>query len=173
MHLQTDETGFYFITLPVGSNYTFTVNRKNYLLYSDVFSVKEKQPDSTYQKNIQLQPIQLNASVTLKNIQFASNSYQLEPVSDIELDKMVQLLNDNPTVQLQVNGHTDNTGTAAANLMLSANRAKAVATYLVNKGISPKRLSSKGFGQTKPIAGNDTEEGKAKNRRTDIVVVGL
>ena len=173
MHLQTDETGFYFITLPVGSNYTFTVNRKNYLLYSDVFSVKEKQPDSTYQKNIQLQPIELNASVTLKNIQFASNSYQLEPVSDIELDKVVQLLTDNPTVQLQVNGHTDNTGTPASNLTLSANRAKAVATYLVNKGISSKRLSSKGFGQTKPVAGNDTEEGKAKNRRTEIVIVGL
>ena len=173
MKVQTDETGFYFITLPVGSNYTFTVNRKDYLLYSDVFPLHTKLPDSTYQKNIPLQPIQLNASVTLKNIQFALNSYQLEPVSTIELDKVLQLLTDNPTVRLQINGHTDNIGTPAANLVLSANRAKAVAGYLIGKGIAAKRLSSKGFGETKPVAGNNTEEGKAKNRRTEIVVTGL
>ncbi len=173
MKVQTDETGFYFITLPVGSDYTFTVNRTGYLLYSDVFALGRKLPDSTYQKDIPLQPIEMNASVTLKNIQFATNSYQLEPVSDIELDKIVQLLTDDPTVQLQVNGHTDNIGSAAANLILSANRAKAVAEYLIGKGISAKRISSRGLGQTKPIADNDTEEGKAKNRRTEFVVTGL
>ena len=171
--VQTDETGFYFITLPVGSDYTFTVNRKDYLLYSDVFVLSKKIPDSTYQKDIALQPIELNASVTLKNIQFTTNSYQLEPVSSIELDKMVQLLNDNPTVRLQINGHTDNTGAAATNLTLSSNRAKAVTDYLISKGITAKRLSSKGFGQTKPVAGNETEEGKAKNRRTEFVVTGM
>ncbi len=173
MNVQTDETGFYFITLPVGSDYTFTVNRKNYLLYSDLFALSKKLPDSIYQKNIALQPIELNATVTLKNIQFALNSYQLEPVSNIELDKVVQLLNDNPTVQLQINGHTDNTGTPASNLTLSSNRAKAVVGYFISKGISAKRLSSKGYGQTKPIAENTTEEEKAKNRRTEIVVIGL
>ena len=173
MNVQTDETGFYFITLPVGTDYTFTVNRKNYMLYSDVFNLTQKFPDSTYQKDISLQPIEINASVTLKNIQFASNSYQLEPVSEIELNKLLQLLNDNPTVQLQINGHTDNTGTPTTNLTLSANRAKAVADYLISKGIAAKRLSSKGFGETKPVTDNNSEEGKAKNRRTEFVITGV
>ncbi len=171
--VQTDETGFYFITLPVGTDYTFTVNRKNYLLYSDVFPLSKKIPDSTYQKDIALQPIELNASVTLKNIQFPTNSYQLEEVSAIELNKLIQLLNDNPTVHLQINGYTDNAGTPADNLTLSANRAKAVADYLIGKGVAKQRLSYKGFGETKPVADNSTEAGKAKNRRTEFVVTGI
>lgn len=171
--LQTDETGFYFMTLPVGKNYTFTVNRKGYLFYSNVFALANKLPDSTYQKDIALQPIQLNASVTFKNIQFATNAYQLEPASMAELNKLLQLLTDNPTLHVQVNGHTDNSGTPAANLLLSANRAKAVTDYLVSKGIDGKRLLHKGFGDTKPVASNDTEEGKAKNRRTEFVVTAL
>ncbi|TKK69926.1 flagellar motor protein MotB [Ilyomonas limi] len=171
--VQTDGTGFYFITLPVGKDYTFTVNRKGYLFYSDVFPLSKKQPDSTYQKDIQLQPLQLNAAVTFKNIQFQTNSYQLEPVSMIELNKLLQLMTENPTIKVQVNGHTDNVGTPAANLNLSTNRAKAVVDYLISKGIDAKRLQYKGFGETKPIADNNSEEGKAKNRRTEFVITGL
>ncbi len=96
MKVQTDETGFYFIILPLGSDYTFTVNRRNYLPYSDVYTLSKKEPDSTYRKDITLQPIELNASVTLKNIQFANNSFELQPVSTIELDKVYQLLTENP-----------------------------------------------------------------------------
>lgn len=171
--LQTDETGYYFVTLPVGKDYTFTVNRKGYLFYSDAFNLGSKAPDSTYKKDIALQPIQLNAGITFKNIQFATNSYQLEPVSTIELDKLVQLLGENPTLKVQISGHTDNTGSAAENMKLSANRAKAVVDYLVSKGIDSKRLSSKGYGATEPIASNDTEAGKAANRRTAFTITGL
>ena len=171
--VQTDGTGFYFITLPVGKDYTFTVNRKGYLFYSDVYALSKEMPDSTYQKDIQLQPIQLNASVIFKNIQFQTNSFQLEPVSLIELSKLLQLMNENPTIKVQVNGHTDNVGTPAANLSLSTNRAKAVVDYLVSKGIDAKRLQYKGFGATKPIADNSTDEGKAQNRRTEFVITGL
>ena len=160
--MQTDGTGFYFITLPIGKDYTFTVNRKGYLFYSDVYALSKKLPDSTYQKDIQLQPIQLNAAVIFKNIQFATNSYQLEPVSLIELSKLLQLMNENPTVKVQVNGHTDNVGTPASNLGLSANRAKAVVDYLISKGINAKRLQYKGFGETKPIADNSSKEVKPK-----------
>ena len=74
-NVQTDETGFYFITLPVGRNYTFTVNRKGYLFYSDVFNLADKPSDSTYEKNIALQPVELNATVRMKNIQFASKLF--------------------------------------------------------------------------------------------------
>ena len=171
--VQTDETGFYFITLPVGRNYTFTVNRKGYLFYSDVFDLADKAPDSTYQKDITLNPVEINASVTLKNIQFANNSYQLENVSLIELNQLVQLMNENPGLKIEIDGHTDNVGNEAANLKLSTDRAKAVAEYLVGRGIDIKRLTWKGFGESRPIGDNTTPEGRSKNRRTEFRVTGV
>lgn len=170
--VQTDEKGNYLITLPVGKDYAFNVNRKGYLFYSDNFSLANKSPDSTYEKNIPLQPIELNASVVLRNIFFDLNKYDLKNESTVELDKVVQLLNENPTIKIQIAGHTDNIGTAADNLKLSENRAKAVVTYLVGKGVDAKRLTSKGYGATQPVADNKTEEGRALNRRTELKIVG-
>jgi outer membrane protein OmpA-like peptidoglycan-associated protein len=169
--VQTDETGNYLITLPVGKDYAFNVNRRGYLFYSDNYSLKEKSPDSTYEKNIPLQPIEVNASIVLKNIFFDFNKYDLKSESQVELDKLVQLMQDNPTVKIQIEGHTDNIGKAADNLKLSENRAKAVVIYLVSKNISITRLIAKGFGATKAIADNNTEEGRAHNRRTELKVV--
>lgn len=172
-NVQTDETGFYFITLPVGKNYTFTVNRKGYLFYSDVFNLADKASDRTYEKNIALQPVELNATVRMKNIQFASNSFQLEPVSMIELNKLIQLMNDNPSIKIQINGYTDNVGTDADNIKLSESRSKAVVDFLISKGIDAKRMTWKGFGEAQPIADNSTEEGRALNRRTEFIITGL
>lgn len=171
--VQTDETGFYFITLPVGKNYTFTVNRKGYMFYSDVFNLADKPSDSVYEKNISLEPVALNATVRLKNIQFDTKSFQLAPVSMIELNKLVQLMNDNPSMKIQINGYTDNVGSDADNLKLSQARSQSVADYLISKGIDAKRLSAKGFGETQPIADNTTEAGRAANRRTEFIVTGL
>ncbi len=171
--LQTDETGFYFITLPEGKNYTFTINRKGYLFYSAVFPLQGKPADSTYIKDIQLQPITVNSTVALKNIQFEVNSFKLQPVSLTELDKLVQLMTDNPTVAIQINGYTDNIGKDADNIVLSTSRAKAVADYLVGKNIAANRLTWKGYGAAKPIADNTTEDGRAKNRRTEFTVVAM
>lgn len=171
--VQSDETGFYFITLPTGKDYTFSVNRKGYLFYTEVYALSSAKADSTYKKNILLQPVELNTTLTFKNIQFQSNAYTLDPVSFIELDKLLQLLNDNPSVKILISGHTDNTGNAATNLKLSEQRAKAVADYLVTKGIDAKRISYKGFGSTHPVANNNTEEGKAANRRTEFKVIGM
>lgn len=170
--VQTDETGHYLITLPVGKDYAFNVNRRGYLFYSDNYSLKDKSPDSTYEKNIPLQPIEVNAAVVLRNIFFDFNKFDLRPESQVELDRLVQLLKDNPGVKIQLEGHTDNVGTAADNLKLSANRAKSVVNYLVSKGIAASRLTSKGFGATRPIADNKTEEGRGRNRRTELKVIG-
>lgn len=169
--VQTDELGNYLITLPVGKDYAFNVNRRGYLFYSDNYSLSKEAPDSVYQKNIPLQPIEVNASIVLNNIFYAVNKYSLDTSSQVELDKVVQLLAENPTLKIEISGHTDNTGKPADNLTLSNNRAKAVINYLGTKGISATRLSYKGFGATKPVADNKTEAGKAKNRRTELRVV--
>ena len=168
--VQTDEKGNYLITLPVGKDYAFNVNRKGYLFFSDNFSLTTTSPDST-EKNIPLQPIEENASVVLKNIFFDVNKYEIKTTSQVELDKIVQLLNDNPTVKIQLAGHTDNVGNASDNLKLSENRAKAVINYLVSKGIDAKRLTPKGYGASQPVADNKTEEGRAINRRTELKVI--
>lgn len=166
MKIQTDELGEYFITLPIGKNYTFSVNRKGYLFYNELYEMKNMVADSVYKKDIALQPVALHTSIAFKNIQFEHNSYKLLPVSLIELDKLFQLLKDNPTLKVEIGGHTDNSGNTADNLKLSTNRAKAVVDYLVSKGIAINRLTYKGFGESKPIADNATAEGRAINRRT-------
>ncbi|MBX2931899.1 MAG: PD40 domain-containing protein [Chitinophagaceae bacterium] len=173
MKIQTDELGEYFITLPLGKNYTFTVNRKGYLFYTELYELQNKEADSVYKKDIPLQPIALNSNIVLQNIQFEPNSFKLLPVSLIELNKLLQILNDNPTLQVEISGHTDNTGNAADNVKLSTQRAKAVVDYLVDKGITTNRLTYKGYGASKPIADNKTEQGRAKNRRTECKIVGL
>ena len=168
--VQTDEQGNYFITLPVGKDYVFNVNRKGFLFFSDNFLLSQRAPDSTYEKNIPLQPIEVNASIILKNIFFETNKFQLDPKSQAELDKIVQLLNDNPTLKIEISGYTDNVGKPSDNLSLSNNRAKSVVTYLIGKGIAAQRVAAKGYGETKPVADNTTEDGKAKNRRTELKV---
>lgn len=169
--VQTDEEGNYLITLPTGKDYAFNVNRKGYLFYSENFSLKTSGNDTTYTINIPLIPIEVNASVVLKNVFFDVNKAELKPESMIELDKVVQLMKDNPTLKIEINGHTDNVGKPADNLTLSNNRAKAVINYFLYKGVAADRLSSKGFGETKPVADNTSEQGRAKNRRTELKVV--
>lgn len=169
--VQTDETGNYLITLPIGRDYAFNVNRKGYLFYSENFSFVQKSPDSTYNIDIPLQPLEANASIVLKNIFFDVNKTDLKPESQVELDNLVQLMKDNPALKIQINGHTDNVGKAADNLKLSNGRAASVVTYITSKGISADRLSSQGFGATQPVDTSDTEEGRAKNRRTELKVL--
>ncbi|MGF2413394.1 MAG: OmpA family protein, partial [Ferruginibacter sp.] len=111
------------------------------------------------------------ASVILKNIFFDSKQFDLKPESISELDKIVLLLNDNPKLKIQISGHTDNVGLAKNNLLLSNNRAKAVVTYLLSKGIVIARVTYKGFGAAIPVADNNTDAGKALNRRTELSVI--
>jgi outer membrane protein OmpA-like peptidoglycan-associated protein/tetratricopeptide (TPR) repeat protein len=169
--LQTDETGNYLTTLPMGKDYAFNVNRKGYLFYSENFMLSLPSADSVYQIDIPLQPIEANASIILKNIFFDVNKYELKPSSQIELDDVVKLLKENPTVFIQINGYTDNVGKPADNLLLSENRAKSVVNYLKSKGIDPKRLSYKGYGDAQPVSSNATEAGRAQNRRTELKVL--
>lgn len=171
--LQTDESGNYLTTLPVGKDYAFNVNRKGYLFFSENFMLSHPSTDSIYQMDIPLQPIEANASIILKNIFFDVNKYDLNPSSQIELDELIKLLRENPLVSVQINGYTDNVGKPSDNLLLSENRAKAVVSYLTTKGIDPKRLSYKGYGEAQPVSPNTTEAGRANNRRTELKVLKI
>ncbi len=169
----TGENGEFLATLPVGKDYAFHVSKKGYLFYSDNFSLKDHNPDHPFEKNIPLQPLAANASIVLHNIFFDTKQYVLKPASVLEMDRLVKLLNENPTLKIEIAGHTDNVGSDKDNQLLSENRAKAVVTYLVQHGIDAKRLSSKGYGKSQPVATNDNEEGRATNRRTVFKVISL
>jgi outer membrane protein OmpA-like peptidoglycan-associated protein/tetratricopeptide (TPR) repeat protein len=171
--VQTDELGNYFITLPEGKDYTFTVNRKGYLFYSSAYALSSAAPDSTYVKNIALEPIKLASSFVFTQVLFDNNSYALLPASLPELNKLVQILEENPSMHIQISGYTDNIGKPADNLVLSTNRAKSIVNYVSGKGIATDRLSYKGFGSDNPIATNETPEGRALNRRTSFTITRL
>jgi outer membrane protein OmpA-like peptidoglycan-associated protein/tetratricopeptide (TPR) repeat protein len=171
--VQTDETGHYFITLPEGKDYTFTVNRKGYLFYSSAYALSGAAPDSTYIKNIALEPIKLASSFVFTQVLFDNNSFALLPASLPELNKLVQILEENPSMHIQISGYTDNIGKQSDNLVLSTNRAKAIVNYLSSKGIATERLTYKGFGSDNPIATNETAAGRALNRRTSFTITKL
>jgi outer membrane protein OmpA-like peptidoglycan-associated protein/tetratricopeptide (TPR) repeat protein len=169
--LQTDEDGNYLVTLPIGDEYAFTVNRKGYLLYSENYRLVDYNLDSSFTNNIPLQSLLAGANIVLKNIFFDSNKFELKPESETELDNLVALLLENPNLRITLNGYTDNIGSPATNLQLSKNRALSVKQYLESKGIASSRLLYKGFGEANPIAPNTTEEGRIKNRRTELIVL--
>ena len=108
--------------------------------------------------------------IILKNIFFETDKSQLLPNSFDELNKLVEYLYKNKSTAIEISGHTDNTGTEEKNKKLSETRSKAVADYLISKGIDKSRIGYKGYGSTKPVAKNDTEEGKQQNRRVEFII---
>ncbi len=168
------DDGTFLVCLPVDKNYALNVSRKGYLFYSENFSLKDVKAsyEHPYLKDVPLQSIDTGASIVLKNIFFETNKYNLKSESEVELNKLVVFLKNNPTVKIEISGHTDNQGTPQSNITLSENRAKSVYDYLAAHAIDAGRLTYKGYGQTRPIATNETPEGRAQNRRTEIKITG-
>ena len=133
----------------------------------------EKKGAVIKQTDLKSEKMEKGKSFTLPDILYATASADLQSDSKFVLDQLVKFLKDNPNVKIAIEGHTDNEGDAAKNMLLSDDRAKGVMAYLVSKGISSSRLSSKGYGETKPKVPNTSEANKAKNRRTDIVIVSF
>lgn len=175
--LPTNRDGSYLVTLPVGRNYAFNVSKPGYLFYSNHFSlvpdsITTDDPGEAFHLDIGLEPIAVNAKVILKNVFYDFDQYSLKPESKTTLDKLVQLLKQNPTLKIQINGYTDSVGAEAHNLTLSRQRAQAVVDYLAANGIDKNRLKAKGYGASHPVASNETEEGRGLNRRTELEVTG-
>jgi outer membrane protein OmpA-like peptidoglycan-associated protein len=179
----SDWKGEFLLCLPAGKSYAFTVNRAKYAFYSNNFSLENKfNFEKPFELNVPLIPLQANATtstekskktVILKNVFFETASAKLLPTSIAELDRLKVLLDENPTLRIQLNGHTDSEGSEDYNKTLSSNRAKAVYDYLIQKGIAANRLQFKGFGESQPIMTNETPEGRQENRRTEFEILSL
>ena len=117
-----------------------------------------------------LQPIEKIFSKTFNQVYFESNAATLQAISGVELDALVAYLMQTPNATILIEGHTDNTGSPAQNNLLSQQRAKSIANYLIEKGIAALRIQTKGLGSTQPIADNTNEAGRAKNRRTSFTI---
>ncbi|MDD4703273.1 MAG: OmpA family protein [Bacteroidales bacterium] len=165
------QTGEYLVVLPLGVDYALSAWADGYLFYSENFQLADTNKTNSYQKDIFLTPIQEGESVVLNNIFFKTNSAELESSSISELNTLVELLSKNENISIEISGHTDNVGTATYNLELSTKRAQSVKAYLESKRIASYRLTAIGYGQTKPIAENASEEGRAKNRRTEFKII--
>ncbi len=165
-------TGQFLVPITTGKDYALNVSREGYLFYSDHFSLSgfTHQTDP-YLKDVPLYPINTGEKTVLRNIFFEFDSYELKPESLVELEKLTRFLANNPEIGIRINGHTDNIGESGYNLELSEKRAGSVADYLVGTGIDEERISYAGFGDTMPIASNETEEGRAENRRTEFEII--
>lgn len=169
--VEVKEDGSFLVVLPQGRDYAFNVNKKGYLFFSQNFPLKSHPADSIALIQIAIQKLEKGAKAVLRNIFFDTREITLRPESKFELDKLVTLLSENPTIKIQVEGHTDNVGTPKDNLQLSIGRALAVKNYLISKGVNSVRILHKGFGELKPIVSNMDEAGRSQNRRTEILVL--
>jgi outer membrane protein OmpA-like peptidoglycan-associated protein/tetratricopeptide (TPR) repeat protein len=164
-------TGKFIITLTSGKNYGIAVKANGYLFHSENFDIPDGGEDNIVNKTIELKNIAVGNTIALRNIFFDLGKSTLRLESNAELDRLVKLLQDVPTLKIEISGHTDNTGSAATNDALSQARANEVVVYLKSKGISADRLTAKGYGSKVPVASNNTDEGRQQNRRTEFKIV--
>lgn len=159
------ETGEYLAMITQNKSYAVYVERKGYLFKSHQFNTSPQ--ERSILLPIRLEPIEKDRSEILENIYFATGSHQLDEKSQVELAKLVLFLRENPTIQIEIAGHTDDIGQEKDNLELSTKRAQSVVHFLVQSGISAQRLVAKGYGEQQPIVANDSEINRAKNRRIE------
>lgn len=163
--------GDFLATLTSGKNYGLNISKSGYLFYSANFSLVGHEPKNPFNISVLLEPIEIGNKVILNNIFFDTNKFDLKPESITELQQLVDFLTLNPTLHIEISGHTDDVGNDASNNTLSENRAKSVYQYLISNKIAADRLVYKGYGKTQPIAPNTTDEGRQKNRRTEFKII--
>ncbi|MDX1652789.1 MAG: OmpA family protein [Brumimicrobium sp.] len=164
-------TGKFLISLTAGKNYGIAVKADGYLFHSENFDIPDDSDYNLINKTIELKNIAVGSKIALRNIFFDVGQATLRKESNAELDRLVKLLKDVPKLKIEISGHTDNTGSASTNEKLSQDRAEAVVRYLKANGISDSRITAKGYGASRPIASNNTAEGRQENRRTEFEII--
>jgi len=163
--------GDFLATLTTGKNYGLNISRDGYLFYSENFSLVGHEPEKPFNISVILEPIAVGSKVILKNIFFDTNRFDLKPESMAELQKLIDFMRLNPTIKIEISGHTDDVGNDAVNQTLSENRAKSVYQFLGAHGVNPARLLFKGYGKTQPLVPNTTDDNRALNRRTEFKII--
>lgn len=163
-------TGEFSIVLPYGYSYGIRAVAEGYLSLNENLDLSATGSYSEIQKDLLLAPIEVGQSVPLNNVFFIQSKAILKPESYPELDRLAELLVNNPRIEIELSGHTDNRGDVSANFELSDNRVKTVMAYLVSKGVSRSRLNGKGYGGTRPLVPNDTDEHRQMNRRVEFKI---
>lgn len=168
------ETGDYEFKLPAGKQYAIRAEADGKLAESQSLDLRNVKSDKIIaDENFQLQTLEVNATIELNNVFFDFDKASLKTESFPELDRLVELMNQQSNMKVEISGHTDGQGSERYNLALSEKRAKAVVQYMVGKGINKKRIVTLFFGESKPVATNDTPEGREKNRRVEFKIVKL
>lgn len=170
MQIQVDSNGYFILGLPYLDSIGIRVNSKGHEFASTLLSLENINNLASKTLEFNLAPIVKTFTRNFKNIFFDINLATLDKKSFIELDAVVTYLETTPSAAILIEGHTDNKGDSVQNLVLSSKRAGSIASYLIKKGIVANRISTKGLGDTKPIDTNNTEEGRAKNRRTSFTI---
>ena len=163
-------TGAYLVILPAGKNYAITVTAPGYLFHSENFDIPDTAEYTEAVRPVALKKASIGTRIVMRNIFFDFDKATLRPESNLELDRLRKVMLDYPSMKIEISGHTDNKGSAEYNRKLSESRAKSVQEYLVKKGISPERMTFAGYGFDRPLAPNDTDEGRQLNRRTEFEI---
>jgi len=176
-------TGKYLVSLPGGKNYGIAVKREGYLFHSENFVIPNESGFRQYEKNVDLKKVEIGQKIILRNIFFDLSKWSLRNESVNELSRLIKLMNGNPTMKIELSGHTDTRGSVENNRLLSENRAKSVVEYLVDHGINKDRLKHAGYGETQPIHSDSKiyaensksirEEMHQNNRRTEFKILSL
>ena len=163
--------GSFLMSLPLEREYAAFVEAKGYLFKSQNFYLKNLKEDVYFDLIIDMIPLEKNKKVVLQNIFFESGKYDLKTSSAAELNSLTRFLKTNNQMRIEIQGHTDDVGTERDNLVLSQNRAEAVRTYLIGKGIDPERVVARGYGESDPKVPNSSEQNRAMNRRTEFKIL--
>jgi outer membrane protein OmpA-like peptidoglycan-associated protein len=167
-----NENGERMLCLKANRSYTFSVSEIGFMFFSKTISLdKSNTISNPLNFLIELEPIEVGSEIDLYNIYYETNSYAILPNSKSELNRLVLFLKSNNKLKVEIQGHTDSSGNSENNMILSKNRAKSVVDYLVENGINSSRLKYNGYGDTVPVASNETEEGRQLNRRTTIKII--
>ena len=169
--------GTFMAAIPHGEKYGIHVTHPDYVFYSEQFEIESHKPYSAIDLKAPLNPlIEISDTgktdpIILRNVEFETGSARLLNDSYVELQQLKSLLLADPAIRMEIRGYTDNVGDAKSNLELSQKRAESVYRWLVTNGVQPERMTFEGLGENFPIADNDTEAGRQRNRRTEFVIL--
>ena len=167
------ETGEYKMVLPTQKAYQLTARKDGYFPASETLDLSNDKRFRDIKRNLYLMPIQAGAKMILRGVRFAQSEAQLLPGSEVELDRVLDLMKQHPDMAILLEGHTDNQGEWAPNMKLAEDRVKTVKEYLTGKGITENRVQTKAWGPSKPIASNETEDKRKLNRRVEFTILKL